>query len=288
MKALSIVSTMALTMSVCAGLFVARAAQQERRQGARAALAERIQDLNLTDEQETRIADIRKECRPKVQEAGRALADVVRDEVEEIRTLLNPGQKRSIQVLREELSGRRSDSLAERMAHLGELDLTDNEMMKIGDIRDEYRPKIRAALKQLVGTLTDDQKKARDDALKAGKKRSEVKESLNLSAEQKEKLESVGKELRALVGEEMEKVRDVCATEQQERFQTLREETGQNVRDRLAWRISNLKELNLSEEQVSKISDIRKEFRPKVHEAGNALRAAIREELEKILAVIKQ
>ena len=29
-------------------------------------LAERIQDLNLTDEQEAKIADIRKEFRPKV------------------------------------------------------------------------------------------------------------------------------------------------------------------------------------------------------------------------------
>jgi Spy/CpxP family protein refolding chaperone len=288
MKAVSVVLTMAMTVTVCTGLFVARAAQQERRQGMREALAERIQDLNLTDEQETRIADIRKECRPKVQEAGRALADAVREEVEAIRTVLNPEQKRSIQVLREELSGRRSDSLAERMAHLGELDLTDNEMLKIGDIRDEYRPKFRAALKQMFGVLTDDQKKMREDALKAGKKRSEIRESLNLSAEQKEKLESVGKELRALVSEEMDKVRDVLTTEQQERFQALREETGQNVRDRLAWRISNLKELNLSEEQISKINDIRKECRPKVHEAGNALRAAIREELATILAVIKQ
>ena len=162
MKALSAVLTMALTMLVCTGLFVARAAQQERRQAARQALAERLQDLNVTDEQETKIAEIRKECRPKIQEAGRALADAVMGEVEEIRNVLNPGQKRSMQVLREELSSRRGDSLSERMAHLGELDLTDDEMMKIGDIRDEYRPKIRATLSQLAGMLTDDQKKVAD------------------------------------------------------------------------------------------------------------------------------
>ncbi len=288
MKALSAVLTTALTMLVCAGLFVARAAQQERRQGVREALAERIQDLNVTDEQETKIAEIRKECRPKIQETGRALADAVLGEVEEIRAVLNPGQKRSIQVLREELSARRSDSLSERMAHLGELDLTDNEMLKIGDIRDQYRPKIRAAVRQVFDVLTDDQKKTREDALKAGKKRSELRESLSLSADQKEKLESLGKDLRALVGEEMEKIRDVLTPEQQETLPALREETGQNVRDRLAWRIANLKELNLSDEQVSKINDIRKEYRPKVHEAGNALRGAIRDELAKILAVVKQ
>jgi Spy/CpxP family protein refolding chaperone len=288
MKALSAVLTMALTMLVCTGLFVARAAQQERRQAARQALAERLQDLNVTDEQETKIAEIRKECRPKIQEAGRALADAVMGEVEEIRNVLNPGQKRSMQVLREELSSRRGDSLSERMAHLGELDLTDTEMTKIGDIRDEYRPKIRAAVKQVFDILTDDQKKAREEALKAGKKRSEIRESLSLSSDQKEKLESIGKDLRALVCEEMEKIREVLTPEQQETLQGQREETGHNVRDRLAWRVANLRELNLSEEQVSKISDIRKEYRPKVHEAGNVLRAAIREEFAKILAVIKQ
>jgi Spy/CpxP family protein refolding chaperone len=288
MKALSAVLTMALTMLVCAGLFVARAAQQERRQAARQALAERLQDLNVTDEQETKIAEIRKECRPKIQEAGRALADAVMGEVEEIRNVLNPGQKRSMQVLREELSSRRGDSLSERMAHLGELDLTDNEMAKIGDIRDEYRPKVRAAVRQMFDVFSDDQKKAREAALKAGKKRSEIRESLSLSSDQKEKLESIGKDLRALVCEEMEKIRDVLTPEQQETLQEHREETGHNVRDRLAWRVANLRELNLSEEQVSKISDIRKEHRPKVHEAGNALRAAIREELAMILAVFKQ
>jgi Spy/CpxP family protein refolding chaperone len=288
MKALNVLLTMALTVAVCAGLFVARAAQQERRQGIREALAEKIQDLNLTDEQETKIADIRKECHPKVQEAARALANVAREEVEEIRNVLNPGQKRTVQVLRDELSSRRSESLSERLAHLGELDLTDDEMMKIGDIRDEYRPKIRASLKQLVGVLTDDQKKTRADALKAGKRRSEVREALGLSAEQKEKLDSVGKELRSLVCEETEKVRAVISPEQQERLQEQREETGQNVRDRLAWRIATLKDLNLSDEQVSKINEIRKEYRPKVHEAGSALRSAIREELGMILAVFKQ
>jgi Spy/CpxP family protein refolding chaperone len=288
MKALGVVLTTALTMSVCTGLFVARAAQQERRQGAREALAERIQDLNLSDEQETKIADIRKECRPKIQEHARALTDAVREEVEAIRTVLSPEQRRKIQVLREELSSRRSDSLAERFAHVGELDLTDNEMMKIGDIRDEYRPKIRAAVKQFLGVLTDDQKKNREDALKAGKKRSEVRESLGLSADQKEKLESIGKDLHALVNDEMDKIRDVLAPEQRERFQEGREEAGQNVRDRLAWRIASLRDLNMSDEQMSKITEIRREYRPKVHEAGNALRAAIREELTSILSVLKQ
>jgi Spy/CpxP family protein refolding chaperone len=55
----------------------------------------------------------------------------------------------------------------------------------------------------------------------------------------------------------------------------------------MAARIANLKDLNLTDEQKTKLADIRKEFRPKVHEAGNKLRAAVREQATAILAVIK-
>src|SRR5215472_15455590 len=51
-------------------------------------LRERIQDLNLTDEQETKIADIRKEFRPKVQEAAKDLAAVAKEEVDKARGVL--------------------------------------------------------------------------------------------------------------------------------------------------------------------------------------------------------
>jgi Spy/CpxP family protein refolding chaperone len=287
MKALSAVLTLVLTVSVCAGLTAARPAQEERRRGARETLAEKIQDLNLTDEQATKIAEIRKECRAKVQEARRELATLVQEEVEKIRGVLNPGQKRTIQVLRDELSERRGESLAERFAHLDQLDLTDNEMTQIADIRDECRPKVRAALMQLAGLLTDEQRKTREEALKAGKKRSEVREALNLTAEQKEKLEAVGNELLGLVRDEMEKVRAVFSPEQIEKLEELREERAERVRDRLAWRIANLKELSLTDEQIAKIREIREEYRPKVHEAGNKLRAAIREAVTMILGVIK-
>ena len=45
--------------------------------------------------------------------------------------------------------------------------------------------------------------------------------------------------------------------------------------------------LNLTADQKTKIAEIRNEFRPRIHEAGNRLRAEVREELEMILAVIK-
>jgi hypothetical protein len=47
-------------------------------------LAERIQDLHLTDAQEAKIADLRKEYRPRIQQTGKELAGVVTEEVEKI------------------------------------------------------------------------------------------------------------------------------------------------------------------------------------------------------------
>jgi hypothetical protein len=61
----------------------------------------------------------------------------------------------------------------------------------------------------------------------------------------------------------------------------------ERVRDRWACRVANLSDLNLTDEQKTKIAEIRQECRPRVHEAGNNLRAAAREEVAQILAVIK-
>src|SRR5262245_16671630 len=49
------------------------------RPGAKA-LIERIQDLNLTDEQEAKIADIQKEYKPKVEEAAKDLAAIGKEQ----------------------------------------------------------------------------------------------------------------------------------------------------------------------------------------------------------------
>jgi hypothetical protein len=56
----------------------------------------------------------------------------------------------------------------------------------------------------------------------------------------------------------------------------------------MAHRIANLKDLNLTDDQKTKLADIRKEYLPKIQDAGNRVRAAIREDMERILAVIKQ
>jgi hypothetical protein len=55
----------------------------------------------------------------------------------------------------------------------------------------------------------------------------------------------------------------------------------------MAYWIANRKDLNLTEGQKAQIAQIRKEYRPKVQEAGNKLRATVTDGLEAIVAVIK-
>jgi Spy/CpxP family protein refolding chaperone len=61
----------------------------------------------------------------------------------------------------------------------------------------------------------------------------------------------------------------------------------EHIRDHVAAAIANFESLKLTDEQKTKIEEIRKEFRPKVHEAGNKLRAAVREEVSSIVNVLK-
>jgi Spy/CpxP family protein refolding chaperone len=251
-------------------------------------LVEKVQDLNLTDDQEAKIMEIRKECTPEVQKAVRQLATTAKEEVEKIHALLTPDQREKLKTFREERTELRADRLPERIAHLKELDLTEAEKTKIEEIRNEFHPKFVAALEGLKGTLNPEQTTAREQGLKAGMKRKEVLATLKLTGEQKEKVEAVGKQLRPLVQDEMEKIRDVLSEGQKEKLDEFKTERREHVRDHMAYRIANFKELNLSDEQKSQIAEIRKEYRPRVHEAGNVLRGTVREELERVIAVMKQ
>jgi Spy/CpxP family protein refolding chaperone len=285
MKAL--MAVVALVVGV-AGYATLPAAAEDKPGEKAASLAERLQDLNVTDEQEAKITDIRKEYRSKVVEAGKELVGLIKEAGEKVRAVLTAEQKEKLAELKEERKEHREECLAHAVARLKELDLTDAEMTKIGEIREEYRPKLKKALEGLKGLLTDEQKKAREEALNAGKKRSEVLVALKFSDEQKEKVEAVAKEMGTLVREEMEKIRDLLTEGQKEKLAEFKEERRERARDRQAHRIANLKDLNLTEEQVTKIADIRKEYRPKIHEAGNKLRGIVREEVHEILAVLKK
>jgi Spy/CpxP family protein refolding chaperone len=257
------------------------------RQQALGVLAEHVQDLNLTDQQEAKIMDIRKEYQPKVLAAAKDLAAVVKEEEEKARAILTDAQKTKLAALKDERKQLRAERLTHRLAHLEELDLTDAETTKIAAIREEYQPKIAKAMEALRGLLTDDQRKAREQALMSGKKRMELVAALNLTGFQKEQVEAVGKQVRALIHQEMEKIHDVLNEGQQTKLEEFKEERKEHVRDRMAHRIVNFKALDLTSDQISKLESIRKEYRPKVHEAGNKLRAIVREEVRALVSVLK-
>jgi Spy/CpxP family protein refolding chaperone len=263
--------------------------QAQERQGAReVVIVERIQDLNLSDEQEAKIADIRKEWRPKVDAAARQLGGILREEEEKVRDVLTVEQLDKLHELREMRAERRPERLAERLAHMESLDLTEAEATKIAAIRSEFRPKIAAALEGLKGTLSDDQRQARDEALKEGKKRAEFMSSLNLTDEQKEKIAAVGKEVNSLVHDELEQIKDVLSPQQQEKVADLKGERREQARDRFASAVANAKSLKLTDEQKSKLEAIRQEYRPKVQEAGDKLRGPVRDEVAEIITVIQR
>jgi len=284
MRTLTAALVLLVPALVCPRLW---AADEPKDKGVGEGLAERIQDLNLTDEQEAKIAGIRKECGPKIQEAGKDLAAIVKEEEDKVREVLTAEQKEKLQALKEERKEHRLEGLAARIAHLKDLDLTDDEIAKIQEIRKEYRPKVVKAMEALKGILSDEQKKARVDALKAGKKRREVLEALNLTDEQKEKVAEVAKNLATVVREESEKIRDVLDEEQQAKLAELKDERKERVRDKWAHRVANLTDLSLTDEQKAKIGDIRKDYRPKIQEAGNKMRAAVKEKVEMTVAVLK-
>jgi len=289
-----VVLTLAFGLALCPKILAAQSPREERGERIRERLTESMADLDLTDEQETKIADVRKEYRPQIQEAAKELVSVVKEEVEDIRDVLTPEQKEKVKELREERKGRRIEGLAARLAHLHELDLSDSEIAQIDEIREECRPKVKSCMKELSEVLTEEQKEAREKALKAGESRREVRASLNLTEKQREKVEAIGKELRKCVRDELEKMRDILNPEQRERVAAFRaertearEDRREQMRDRLADAIANGTELNLTPEQRTKIAGIRKEFRPKIHEAGDKLRAVVRKEVAQILDIVR-
>ena len=238
--------------------------------------AERVQDLDLTDQQEAKIADIQKASRPKVQEAAKALGALVKEEVEKIQEVLNAEQRQKVQALREdrdERQDRREECLSHALANLKELDLTDAEMSKIGEIRGDIRPQMAKAVKELEGLLIrrPEEGPRGSPGFRQEPQRSPSSPQAHGRAKGKSGLPSA-RTCAPSSGRSWSKSGTCLRAGQAEKVQDLREERSERVRDRRAHRIANLKDLNLTEEQRTKIASIREEYRPKIQEAGNKLR----------------
>src|SRR5262245_24878529 len=90
-----------------------------------------IQDIDLTDNQEAEIAAIRKEYRPKIEESAKELKSLVKDEVDQVRNVFTPEQRPKVQAIIEERRDFKAESLAQKIAGLKELDLTEAELAKL-------------------------------------------------------------------------------------------------------------------------------------------------------------
>jgi len=257
-------------------------------QEVRAILVEKIQELNLTDGQEAKIAEIQKAARPKVEAAAKELAAAAKEEVDKAMAVLTPEQKEKLAASKEDRKELRAEGVSERLARLQELDLSDAQIAQIEAVRKECRPELAKAVEGLRGLLTPEQRKAREEALASGKKHREVLASLNLTPEQKEKVGAACKECCAAIKGELEKIQEALSAQEKEKLADLKDERKEHVRDRRVHRIANLRELALTPEQQAKLAEIRKEYRPKIQEAGNALRAAVRDEVQAIAAVLKE
>jgi Spy/CpxP family protein refolding chaperone len=102
------------------------------------------------------------------------------------------------------------------------LDLSQEQKDKLKAIHEEFEPKRKEILGKVHEVLTEDQKKALEDAMKSakdsGKKGMEffraVEGAVQLTDEQKEKVGKVAPDLVALHKEAMKKVREVLTADQ--------------------------------------------------------------------------
>jgi Spy/CpxP family protein refolding chaperone len=106
---------------------------------------------------------------------------------------------------------------------LRQLNLTEEQKDKVGVLRKEYGPKFRAAMDKI---LTPDQRKARDEAMKAAKEAKEegkrpaghLGARPNLTDEQRAKLRET---VRPLEKEVLEKIRAILTPKQREQLKAL-------------------------------------------------------------------
>lgn len=104
------------------------------------------------------------------------------------------------------------------------LELSDAQKAKVEELKKVEEPKLKEAREKASSILTDDQKKARDEAMKAardaGKSREESREAIEkavkLTDEQKKKQEESRKSMEELIKNVREKLMAILSPEQQE------------------------------------------------------------------------
>jgi Spy/CpxP family protein refolding chaperone len=110
-----------------------------------------------------------------------------------------------------------------------QLNLTEEQKAKVKDLKKEYGPKLKEAGQKAASILTAEQKKARDEAIKAAKAANkkvnpkELNEVMKLTDEQKTKMDAARKEAQALAKEVNDKIMEILTPEQKEQLKTLKQ-----------------------------------------------------------------
>lgn len=115
-----------------------------------------------------------------------------------------------------------------------EVALSDEQKPKIEAINKEFAPKAAELQKKIDAVLTDDQKQARQKAMKdardAGKKGKDAKDAIDaaikLTDDQKKGFEDATKAMATLRGDAMKKVGEVLTAEQKEKVPALSAKKG--------------------------------------------------------------
>ena len=118
-----------------------------------------------------------------------------------------------------------------------EIELTDDQKAKLATVNKEYAEKFAAAQKAVDAVLTDEQKKARDEARKEGrvnmKKGKDAREAmdaaLKITDDQKEKYKKANDALLAVRLEALKKVGESLTAEQKAKVPQLAEKKGKKA-----------------------------------------------------------
>ncbi|MEN6407301.1 MAG: Spy/CpxP family protein refolding chaperone [Thermoguttaceae bacterium] len=115
-------------------------------------------------------------------------------------------------------------------AMLHGITLTDEQKAKVDELKVEYGPKLIEARQKVSAGLTDEQKKARNEAAKAARDagktpqetRKDIEASLNLTDDQKAQMAEAQKEFASLRKEVQKKAMAILTPEQQEQLKAAR------------------------------------------------------------------
>ncbi len=115
-------------------------------------------------------------------------------------------------------------SLLNRLENMRGLELTADQKEKIAELKKEYEPKLKELGEKMQSILTDEQKKARDEAMRAarqaGKRGAEARDAIaaamKLTDEQKKQMEETRKAMSDLQKEIREKVEGLLTDKQKE------------------------------------------------------------------------